>query len=193
MLYFIKKNYNELKKFIYRNSYLVPLSDKAFEYFIEYDKWVRKLHLKNNLYVFDIGCDNYISLFHYLIMRGFTNIHYIGYDVKVYVNVIHEEHNISFTDYFINEKISLEDFLYAPETNKFLKVDCEGCEYDYMPLIYNTLSYRIAYAIALHKSEDRMGDFLYWSNILLDNGFKMVYKIGSSDFMEYLYIRRRRI
>ena len=185
--YLIKKNIEEFRKFSYLKT--VPdIDPKELGYYLEYDRWFRKLRLKDRLSVFDIGCDQYLSLFHYLLLHGYRYIHYIGNDIGLSANLIYYNGDI------INfkENVLLDSFIYGSLHNKFIKIDCEGCEYEYLPLIYKSLSPDISYSIALHFSHEHYEDFQYWYEILLDNGFKLAYRTGNNDFMEYLFIRRRK-
>jgi len=186
--YFFKRNINDFRKFLYKKSF-PEVEDDELQYFMEYDQWIIKLKLRDRISVFDIGCDNYASLLDYLILHGFKHIHYIGHDIDTYLNIVYLNGDIMHLD----DKIYLTDFDYENFHNPFIKVDCEGCEYQYLNTIYKTLNLWTSYSIALHDYEEVHKDFEWWYKILLDNEFKVAYKVGDDDFKEYLLIRRKKL
>ena len=183
----MKRNINDFRKFLYKKSY-PQLDDEELQYFMEYDQWIKKLRLKDRISVFDIGCDSYASLFDYLIFHGFKHVQYIGHDIDIYLNILYLNGEIT----YLNDRLELRDFVYGEFHNPFIKIDCEGCEYQYLNTIYKTLNPWTSYSIALHDSKEYHKDFECWYKILLDNGFKLAYKVGDDDFREYLLIRRRK-
>jgi hypothetical protein len=123
--------------YIYYKKYRMPVFElyKYVDYFREYDKWVDKLNLLDNLRILDIGSD-YGSLFYYLKVKGFNIIEYKIFDYLIFKSFTWKDYYNLFIDY------------------DFIKIDCEGCEYEIFSRInVNLLDENKIYAVALHKNE----------------------------------------
>ncbi|MGC8567612.1 MAG: FkbM family methyltransferase, partial [Caldisphaera sp.] len=121
---------------IYYKKYKFPVFEtyKYVNYFREYDKWIGKLDLPEYLKILDIGSD-YGSLFYYLKLKGYKIKRYKPYDPLIFRTFVIDYYE--FTDDY-----------------NFIKIDCEGCEYDVIKDIDYTLFRNKTVAIAFHFKEN---------------------------------------
>jgi len=124
---FLAKKYYKLTGFDLFNSV------KFADYFNEYSVWINKLDLPKDLKILDIGSD-YGSLYHYLKYRGFNIIDYNPYDYSI------------FKPFTIND---IKEFY---NNYNFIKVDCEGCEFEIFKYVDINKIKDKALAIAIHEN-----------------------------------------
>jgi len=150
-------------------------------YYIEYSEWFNKLRFDNiNLKVLDIGSDRLNTFYHYLKFRGFNIDYYEGYDINYHLVI---KGNGKFID---KENLSIEIFNKKLKLDfNLIKIDCEGCEYDFL----NLMGFKkgIKYSIAIHNFKGLGYRFNSWKYELENFGFKLAYI--TVDKLEYLYIR----
>ncbi len=133
-LKYIKNQYIKPSKYYKR--YNAPFFNvsKFIDYMDEYDKWVYKLPLPKNLKILDIGSD-YGSLYYYLQYHNYNIIKYKPYDYIIFN--------------------PFENFNEIYENYNFIKIDCEGCEFEIFKNInINSLNNDTIYAIAIHKNKN---------------------------------------
>jgi hypothetical protein len=121
---------------IYYKRYKFPVfgSYKFINYFREYDEWIGRLDLPEYLKILDIGSD-YGSLYYYLKSKGYKILKYRPYDPLIFRPFV--------VDYYE----------FADDYN-FIKIDCDGCEYDIIKDIDYTLFRNKTVAIAFHFKEN---------------------------------------
>jgi len=133
---FIKYQCNKLlmKKYYKKTRWDIFMPTKFIDYFNEYNMWIDKLNLPEDLMILDIGSD-YGSLYHYLKYRGFNIIEYNPYDYSIFkpftINNINEFYN----------------------NYNFIKVDCEGCEFELFKYIDLSKILDKTLVIAIHENE----------------------------------------
>jgi len=151
-------------------------------YYVEYSEWFNKLNLDKDisLKVLDIGSDLFNTFYNYLKFKGFNISYYEGYDVN-YHTIIRNGRKIidkeNLTIELFNKKLSLGFNL--------IKIDCEGCEYDFL----NIMGFKkwIKYSIAIHNFKGLEYRFNFWKYELKNYGFKLAYV--TRDKLEYVYIK----
>ena len=167
---FLKYQYEKLLRKKYYQMTKWDLFDypKFIDYFIEYDQWLRELviPLPKWLFVLDIGSD-YGSLYYYL------------------KNVLHKE-IAKYTpyDYCIFKPFTKKDIDEFFKDYNFIKIDCEGCEYEIFKQVNIDRLKEKPIAIALHYNE-------YYdekiANLIKDN---FPYLIFNTSY-EYIYTNIR--
>ncbi|MFP3257519.1 MAG: hypothetical protein RXO36_06955 [Candidatus Nanopusillus acidilobi] len=132
---FWKYQHNKLlaKKYYKITGFDLFNSVKFADYFNEYSVWVNKLDLPKDLKILDIGSD-YGSLYHYLKYRGFNIIEYNPYDYSIFKPFTINDINEFYNNY------------------NFIKVDCEGCEFEIFKYVDINKIKDKALAIAIHEN-----------------------------------------
>jgi len=132
---FLKYQYNKFlaKKYYKLTGFDLFNSVKFADYFNEYFIWVDKLDLPKDLKILDIGSD-YGSLYHYLKYRGFNIIEYNPYDYSIFKPFTINDINEFYNNY------------------NFIKVDCEGCEFEIFKYVDINKIKDKALAIAIHEN-----------------------------------------
>jgi len=150
-------------------------------YYIEYSEWFNNFKFDNlNLKVLDIGSDLYNTFYYFLKFKGFNIDYYEGYDIN-YHSII--KGNNKFID---KENLSLEIFSKKLESGfNLIKIDCEGCEYDFL----NFMGFKKEnkYSIAIHNFKGLEYRFNFWRYELKKLGFKLSYV--TTDKLEYVYVK----
>jgi len=150
-------------------------------YYIEYSEWFSKLKFNDlNLRVLDIGCDLYNTFYYFLKYKGFNIDYYEGYDINYHLII---KGNNKFID---KENLILETFSKKLESSfNLIKIDCEGCEYDFL----NIMGFKKGnkYSIAIHNFKGLEYRFNFWKYELKNFGFKLAYV--TADKLEYVYVK----
>jgi len=133
---FIKYQHNKLlaKKYYKITGFDLFNPVKFADYFNEYSIWVDKLDLPKELKVLDIGSD-YGSLYHYLKYKGFNITEYNPYDYVIFKPFTMNDINEFYNDY------------------NFIKVDCEGCEFEIFKYVDMDKIKDKVLAIAIHENK----------------------------------------
>lgn len=155
--------------YFYYKKYKMPAFElyKYVDYFREYDKWIYKLPLPDDLKILDIGAD-YGSLYYYLKHEGYNIVRYKPYDPLI------------FRTFVIDYYEFIDDY-------NFIKIDCEGCEYDIIKEgIDYTLLKNVIIVIAFHFKENYDRDAF---NILKEICPYRVFSTGN----EVIYTNRARV
>ena len=171
----IRELFNDIRAIKYRS-----LSGSK-GYYIEYSEWFNKLRFDNiNLKILDIGSDRWNTFYYYLKFKGFDIYYYEGYDINYHIII---KGNNKFID---KENLSIEIFNEKLKLGfNLIKIDCEGCEYDFL----NLMGFKkgIKYSIAIHNFKGLEYRFNFWKYELENFGFKLAYI--TVDKLEYLYIK----
>jgi len=172
----IKKIFNDIRALKYKK-----LPGRK-DYYVEYSDWFDKLKLNKeiNLRVFDAGCDLWNTFYYYLKYKGFNIGYYEGYDINYHIIIKRNEKII--------DKESLSPDLFRKKVEyyfNFIKLDCEGCEYDLLDNI--TFKRGNIYSIAIHNFKGLEDNFNLWKDKLKEFNFKLVYI--TVDKKEYLYVK----
>jgi len=132
---FIKYQHNKLliKKYYQKTGWDIFMPTRFVDYFNEYSEWVGKVNLPKDLRILDIGSD-YGSLYHYLKYRGFNIIEYSPYDYLIFKPFTMNDINEFYNDY------------------NFIKVDCEGCEFEIFKFVDMDKIKDKILAIAIHEN-----------------------------------------
>ncbi len=151
------------------------------DYFIEYSEWLSKLKIDKSLSlkIMDIGCDNFVSLYQYLRFKNYNISEYYGYDLNF--SIIKKQDTIQKKD----TQLSYIEFMDNLAIINFLKIDCEGCEDNWIEFLDQTNFPDMYYSIAIHTFSL---NYDYNKQILKQNNFKLAYI--TPDKKEYLYVRR---
>ena len=133
---FIKYQYNKLlaKKYYNMTGFDLFNPVKFADYFNEYAGWVGKLNLPKELKVLDVGSD-YGSLYYYLKWKGFKLNKYNPYD------------------YLIFKPFTVDDIKEFYDNYNFIKVDCEGCEFEIFKYVDMDKIKDKILAIAIHENK----------------------------------------
>jgi len=163
--YTLKYQYEKLLKRKYYQLTRWDLFDypKFVSYFLEYDQWLKDLmkFMPSVLYILDIGSD-YGSMYYYLKNILYKDIaKYTPYDYCIFKPFTKDNINEFYDDY------------------NFIKIDCEGCEYEIFRHIDLDRLYKpIAVAIHYNKYYDEKV-----ANLIKDNFPYLIFNTGN----EYIY------
>jgi hypothetical protein len=163
---FLKYQYQKLlrKKYYQLTQWNIFDYPKFIDYFIEYDQWLKDLmkFMPSILYILDIGSD-YGSMYYYLKNVLHKEIaKYIPYDYCIFKPFTRNDIDEFFNDY------------------NFIKIDCEGCEYEIFKYVDIDRLKRKPIVIAIHYNE-------YYdekiANLIKDNFPYFILNMG----FEYIY------
>ena len=132
---FLKYQYNKFlaKKYYKLTDFDLFNSVKFVDYFNEYSVWINKIKLPLNLKILDIGSD-YGSLYYYLKWKGYIIEKYKPYDYLIFQPFTTDNINEFYNDY------------------NFIKLDCEGCEFELFKYIDLDRIQNKKLAIAIHEN-----------------------------------------
>ena len=162
---FLKYQYEKLlrKKYYQLTQWDLFNYPKFIDYFIEYDQWLKDLmkFMPSILYILDIGSD-YGSMYYYL------------------KNVLHKE-IVKYTpnDYCIFKPFTIKDIDEFYSDYNFIKIDCEGCEYEIFRYI-DLDRYHKPTAVAIHYNEyydEKIANLIknYFPYLIFNTGFEYIY------------------
>jgi len=137
---------------------------KFIDYFIEYDQWLKNLmkFMPSILYIFDIGSD-YGSKYYYL------------------KNVLHKE-IAKYTpyDYCIFKPFTKKDIDEFFSDYNFIKIDCEGCEYEIFRYVDIDRLKRKPIVIAIHYNKyynEKIANMIkdHFPYLIFNTGYEYIY------------------